>query len=201
MNGNELIRAMTGAFYLLIGDERARGCFDLSQAGALRSFTGLLLSLPILFFSSTAAWRLAMENENFPFAIPFGPFVTAEMLGSIVFWAAFLYAMSRISRALGLGHAYLPYVITFNWGMLFTNLVFAAALVPYSLGLYGGQAAIFFMLPSLVVLFLYHWRIARDVLGAEGGRAIAIVLFAALLSFSIDQIFGFLLIPTGGTAG
>lgn len=201
MNGNELIRAMTGAFYLLMGDERARGCFDLTPAGAMRSFTGLLLSLPILFFSSTAAWRLAMGNENFPLEIPFGPFITAEMLGTIVYWAAFLFAMSRISRALGLSGAYLPYLVTFNWGMLFTNLVFALPLVPFSLGLYGEGPALFFMLPSLVVLFLYHWRIARDVLGAEQGRAIAIVLFAALLSFSIDQVFGFLLIPAEGLGG
>ena len=201
MNGNELIRAMTGAFYLMMGDERARGCFDISQAGAMRSFTGLLLSLPVLFFSSTAAWRLAMGNENFPLDIPFGPFIAAEMLGTIVYWAAFLYAMSRISRALGLSGAYLPYLVTFNWGMLFTNLVFALPLVPFSLGLYGEGAALFFMLPALVILFLYHWRIARDVLGAEQGRAIAIVLFAALLSFSIDQIFGFLLIPAGEFAG
>ncbi len=201
MIGNELIRAMTGAFYLLLGDDRARGCFDLTPAGAMRSFTGLLLSLPVLFFSSTAAWRLAMGNENFPVDIPFGPFITAEMLGTIVYWAAFLYAMSRISRALGLSGAYLPYLVTFNWGMLFTNLVFALPLVPFSLGLYGEGAALFFMLPALVILFLYHWRIARDVLGAEQGRAIAIVLFAALLSFSIDQIFGFLLIPAGEFAG
>ena len=74
-------------------------------------------------------------------------------------------------------------------------------LVPFSLGLYGEGAALFFMLPALVILFLSHWRVARDVLGAEQGRAIAIVLFAALLSFSIDQIFGFMLIPAGEFAG
>ena len=38
-----------------------------------------------------------MENENFPFAIPFGPFITAEMLGSVVFWAAFEQAPTSLN--------------------------------------------------------------------------------------------------------
>lgn len=201
MNGAVLSRAMVGAWYLLIGDKRAQECFDLSPEGAMGSFTGLLLALPILFFSSTAALRLAMSSEHFSVDIPFGPFITAEMLGTVIYWAVFLFAMLRISRALGLAPAYTPYLVTFNWGMLFTNAVFALPLVPYSLGLYSEGFALFLMLPALAVLFTYHWRIAREVLGAEQGPAIAIVIFAALLSFSIDQIVGFLLLPAGGLGG
>jgi hypothetical protein len=201
VNGAALSNAMMGAWYLLIGDKRAQDCFDLSPEGAMGSFTGLLLALPILFFSSTAALRLATSSEHFPIEIPFGPFITAEMLGTVVYWAVFLFAMARIARALGLAQAYTPYLITFNWGMLFTNVVFALPLVPYSLGLYSDGVALFLMLPALIVLFVYHWRIAREVLGAEQGPAIAIVIFAALLSFSIDQIVGFLILPAGGLGG
>lgn len=201
MNGAVISNAMVGAWYLLIGDERAQQYFDLSPEGALSSFTGLLLSLPILFFSSTAALRLATSSDHFPIEIPFGPFITAEMLGTVIYWAVFLFAMAPITRVLGLAQAYTPYLITFNWGVLFTNAVFALPLVPYSLGLYSDGAALFLMLPALAVLFVYHWRIAREVLGAEQGPAIAIVIFAALLSFSIDQIVGFLILPAGGVGG
>jgi hypothetical protein len=197
LNGAELSNAMVGAWRILTGDERARGCFDISTAGAARSFSALLLSLPVLFFSSTAAWRIARNTEGFPVDLPFGPFVTAEMLGTVIYWATFLLAMMRIAQALKLGHAYSAYLITFNWGTLFTSAIFALPLIPYSLGLYPETPALLLTLPALVILFVYHWRIARTVLGAEQGAAIAIVLFAAALSFSIDQVLGYLFLPSG----
>lgn len=201
MNGAELSNAMIGAWRILTGDARARDCFDISTAGALRSFTALLLSLPVLFFSSTAAWRIARHTEGFPADLPFGPFITAEMLGSVIYWGTFLLAMSRFSRGLKLGHAYTAYLVTFNWGTLFTSTIFALPLIPYSLGLYSEIPALFLTLPALIILFFYHWRIAREVLGAEQGPAIAIVLFAAALSFSIDQVLGYLFLPSGGFGG
>jgi hypothetical protein len=201
LNGTELSNAMVGAWRILTGDDRARGCFDLSTAGAARSFTALLLSLPIAFFSVTAAWRIARRMDRFPADLPFGPFVTAEMLGTVIYWAIFLLAMRRISQGIKLGKAYIAYLITFNWGTLFTSAIFALPLVFYSLGLYGETAALFLTLPALVILFFYHWQIARTVLGAEQGAAIAIVLFAAALSFSIDQVLGFLFLPGGSFGG
>lgn len=201
MNGAELTNAMIGAWRLLTGDHRARGCFDISTAGAARSFTALLLSLPVLFFSSTAAWRIARNTEGFPADLAFGPFVTAEMLGTVIYWAIFLLAMRRISQGLKLGHAYIAYLVTFNWGTLFINAAFALPLIPYSLGFYTETPALLLTLPALVILFFYHWRIAREVLGADQGPAIAIVLFAAALSFSIDQVLGYLFLPAGGFGG
>ena len=200
MNGAELTNAMIGAWRILTGDPHARDCFDISTAGASRSFIGLLLSLPVLFFSSTAAWRIARNTEGFPVDLPFGPFVAAEMFGTVFYWAGFLFAMRRISQALKLGHAYTAYLVTFNWGTLFTSAAFALPLIPYSLGLYGEIPALLLTLPALVTLFWYHWQIARTVLGAEQGPAIAIVLFAAALSFSIDQVSGYLFLP-GGLGG
>ncbi len=97
---------------------------------------------PFSSSSPTAAWRIARNTEGFPVDLPFGPFVTAEMLGTVIYWATFLLAMMRVAQALKLGHAYSAYLITFNWGTLFTSAIFALPLIPYSLGLYPETPAL-----------------------------------------------------------
>ncbi|MDO8839127.1 MAG: hypothetical protein Q7V31_09365 [Parvibaculum sp.] len=195
---NEVTSGLTGAWRIVKREESARECFDLSADGALRSFTGLVLSVPILFLTAAALWQIAQEELDITFEISFGAFLAVEVASTLIYWALFLLAMLRIARVLGLGANYTAYLITYNWGMLLTSAAFALPLIPYSLGLLPAGGAMLLSLPALGLLGWYRWQIARTVLGVEAGPAAAILIFDLLLSFSIDQLLATLFLTGGG---
>lgn len=192
MNAIEITNGLTGAWRIITQDARAQQCFDISPAGATRSFVALAISLPVLFFTATAAWRIAQSELGIGEDTAFGTFIITEIASTLIYWALFLGAMLRIASALKLGTHYTAYLVTYNWGSLLTTLVFALPLIPYSLGFYSAQVAVLLALPSLILLVWYRWRIAREVLGADKGAAAAILVFDLVLSFSIDQVLGML---------
>lgn len=198
MNGAELASGLLGAWRLVMRDPRAKDCFDLSATGAARSFVALLLSVPVLFFTATATWRIAQSEFELTGNTTFGAFITVEMMSTFIYWALFLGAMMRISRALRLGAHYTAWLITFNWGTLFTTLAFALPLIPYSLGIYPASAAVLLTLPAMGLLIWYRWQTVREVLGAGPGPTVAILVFELVLSFSVDQVMGTLFLS--GTA-
>lgn len=200
MNATEITNGLTGAWRLTLRDASARDYFDLSASGAMRSFTALLLSLPVIFFTATLSWRFAREAFDIGADVSFGVFITTELLSTILYWGLFLAAMSRVSRMLKLGAYFTPYLITYNWGTLFTTLVFALPLVPHALGLYPAETGFLLAMPTIALLAWYRYQIAREVLGADAGSAVAIVVFEAVLSLSIDQVLGMLLMPGAGAS-
>lgn len=200
MNATEITNGLTGAWRLTLRDASARDYFDLSAAGAMRSFTALLLSLPVIFFTATLSWRFAREAFDIGTDVSFGVFITTELLSTILYWGLFLAAMSRVSRMLKLEAYFTPYLITYNWGTLFTTLVFALPLVPHALGLYPAETGFLLAMPAIALLAWYRYQIAREVLGADAGSAVAIVVFEAVLSLSIDQVLGMLLMPGVGAS-
>ena len=198
MNASDITNGLTGAWRITVRDPRAQACFDLSATGAMRSFTALFLSLPIVFFTATLSWRFAREAFDIGGDISFGLFITTEILSTVLYWALFLAAMARIARALKLQASYTAYLITYNWGMLLTSAAFALPLIPYSLGVLPAGGAMVLSLPALALLGWYRWQIARTVLGAGAGPAAAILIFDLVLSLTIDQLLGALFLTGGG---
>lgn len=200
MNAADITNGLTGAWRIAVRDPRAQACFELNTDGAIKSFTALLLSLPIVFFTATLSWRFAREAFDIGGDISFGLFITTEIVSTVLCWTLFLAAMARVARALKLQASYTAYLITYNWGTLFTTIVFALPLVPHALGLYPASTGFLLAVPTLALLAWYRWLIAREVLGAETGPAIAIVIFEIVLSLSIDQVLGMLLMPGAGVS-
>jgi hypothetical protein len=196
---NEITNGMTGAWRIVKREDSARECFDLSADGALRSFTGLALSIPVLFFTASALWQIAQAEPGITLETSLGAFIAVEVAATLIYWAMFLSAMLRIARVLDLGANFTAYLITYNWGVLLTSAAFALPLIPFSLGLLPGVGAMLLSLPALALLGWYRWQIARTVLGAEAGPAAAILAFDLVLSLTIDQMLGALFL-TGGLA-
>lgn len=200
MNAADITNGLTGAWRITTRDAHAKDCFDLSAAGAMRSFTALLLSLPIIFFTSTLSWRFALDAFDIGGDVSYGLFITTEILSTVIYWALFLAAMARVSRMLKLEAYFTPYLITYNWGTLFTTIVFALPLIPHALGLYSATTGFMFAMPTLALLAWYRWQITREVLGAQTGPALAIIVFEVVLSLSVDQLLGMLLMPGVGVS-
>ncbi|MEP5926054.1 MAG: hypothetical protein ABJ325_01260 [Nitratireductor sp.] len=200
MNIADITNGLTGAWRITMRDAQAKDCFDLSAAGAMRSFGALPLALPVIFFTSTLSWRFAREAFDIGEDVSYGLFITTELASTIIYWALFLAAMARVSRMLKLEAYFTPYLITYNWGTLFTTIAFAQPLIPHALGIYSATTGFMLAMPVMGLLAWYRWQITRDVLGAQAGPAFAIIVFEVVLSLSVDQILGMLLMPGVGVS-
>ena len=199
LSGSEILHGLTGSWRIVLRDPEAPKHFNLSTEGFFHSFWALALSLPVVFFSTTSLWRLAREidpsdDTGFP------SFAIVQLGGTLFYWAAFLSAMIAVSRQLKLDAHYAPYVVTFNWGTLFTSIVFAVPLLLYSIGLASGRGAMMLTLPALGILAWYRWQIAREVLGATTSATVGILLLDFALGVVMDQGLAWLVFASGGDA-
>lgn len=198
-DANEILNGLKGAWRIMARDPGAPQFFNLSAGGFQNSFMALALTLPVLFFTATSLWRMALTLQVYD-DTDFTAFAFVQIGGSMIYWVVYLIAMIPIARSLGLGGNFLAYVITFNWGTLLTSGLFALPLVLYSISLAPGPVAIAMTLPALAALAWYRWQIARSVLGAQPSGAIAILIFDFTLGALIDHGLGVLMLRPGGGA-
>lgn len=199
IGANEIVHGLTGAWRIALRDPEARKHFDLSAQGLFHSFAALLLTLPILFFTTTALWKIGQESQMLDIA-DFTTFVSVEIGGAVLHWLFFLLAMIAVARHLGLTASFTPYVIVFNWGTLTGWGLFALPLVLHMAGIIAGPAAVTLTLPVFALFAWYRWQIAREVLGAPPSAALAILVLDVTISLLTDQGLARLVFtPTGGT--
>ncbi len=199
LTGSEILHGLTGVWRILLRDPDAPKHFNLSLDGFFRSFWALALSVPVVFFSTTSLWRLAREMEPDD-NTGFGAFATVQLGGTFFYWEVYLAAMVVVARQLKLGAHYAAYVVTFNWGALFTSIVFALPLLFYSIGISGSRGAMVATLPAFAILAWYRWRIAREVLGAAPSTTVAILLLDFMLGVIMDQGLAWLVYSSGGAS-
>lgn len=197
IGASEIVHGIAGAWRIVIRDPDARRHFDLSSAGFRRSFAALALSLPILFFTTSSLWQIGREIDEIEL-MDFSLFATAQIGGTVLYWATYLPAMIAVARHLERGAGFVPYAIVFNWGTLLISALFALPLLLYTAGLAEGRLAVALTLPAVGLYVWYRWQIARQVLGAERTAAVAIVLFDIALGMLIDQGLGRLIFAADG---
>ncbi|MCW5729164.1 MAG: hypothetical protein KIT20_00285 [Alphaproteobacteria bacterium] len=176
---------LRGAILLFRQDAAGLGHFDLSIEGFWRSFLVPILLSPL----SVLAGLLALGSEP---DVPDG-YLAIKMAGDLVSIAAFPILMVPLARILGLGAAYVPYIVAGNWAALpvtIANLVLA--LLMLSAGASFGEAglsvvSLFIGLPLLVLVLRYLFTIARIALGAGPGTAAGLTAVQFLLWVLIDQ--------------
>ena len=84
--------------------------------------------------------------------------------------------------------------------MIFALATVLLPLVPHAAGIYPATTAFLLAMPAIALLAWYRYQIAREVLGAEAGPAAGIVIFEVVLSLSVDQLLGMLLMPGAGVS-
>lgn len=191
---DEISNALVGAWRLTLLDASARDCFRIDGYGVVNSFFAMILVVPVYFLTATALWRMAAEIGVGTNA-EFGTFAGAYIAGSLLHWVLYLFAMIPTSRRLGLVSSFGAYIVTYNWGTLFTALVMAIPFALYSLGAISAEAATMLTLPGWTLLAWYRWQIARTVFGAEQPIALGLILFDFVLSITVSQVVGWLVMP------
>ena len=195
MPGAEEIRnALVGAWRLTLREDSARDCFRIDGYGVVNSFFAMLLAIPVYFLTATALWRMATEFGVETNA-ELGTFTGAYIVGALLHWALYLFAMIPTSQRLGLVNSFGAYIVTYNWGTLFTALAMVIPFALFSLGAISGAVATMLTMPAWTLLGWYRWQIVRTVFGAEPPIALALILFDFVLNITVSQVVGWLLMP------
>lgn len=191
MNAAYVAHALWTALRIARFDKEAVKDFDQSFEGFFRSFFGIVLCAPLYVIYLAAARSIAEEvREISPEQIPpEGPVLYAlETLGYLAQWIAFPLVMILVTRLLGAGHRYVPYIVAYNWT---SSVALAFNTLPYVLYLAGvlpALAAIY--LHSLVLLYVlvYHWLVAREGLQISGFNASGIVMIDVIVSYFLAYL-------------
>jgi hypothetical protein len=166
--------------------------FDQSFDGFFRSFFGIALCAPFFVLALFAERRIAarapieLPDVSFP---PLPPanliFVALESINYLASWIVFPLAMIFMTRLLGVGERYVPFIVAYNWT---SCIVFALTAIPsllFLLGVVPISGAIVLYYPVVLFAIVYHWKVAYEGLGISGLNAAGIVVFDLVLSLFI----------------
>ena len=166
--------------------------FDQSFDGFFRSFAGIVLCAPFYVLIVLADRSIAANAATEMPGVEIGPlppanlaFFALESLNYLVNWIAFPLAMIFITRIIGAGPRYVPFIVAYNWTAC---VIFALTVIPpllYLSGLVPVAAASALSLPVILLAIAYRFKVAREALQVSGLNAAGIVLFDLLLSLFI----------------
>ncbi len=166
--------------------------FDKSFDGFFRSFFGIILCAPFYVLIIFADRRIAANAPTEMPGVEIGPlplmnltFVAFESMKYLTNWIAFPLAMIFLTRILGAGPRYVPFIVAYNWT---SCVVFALSIIPpvlYLSGVIPIVAASSLSIPIILFAIAYRFKVAREALDITGLNAAGIVLFDLLLSLFI----------------
>jgi len=166
--------------------------FDQSFDGFFRSFFGIVLCAPffmlVLFAERRIVANAAIEMPEVSFP-PLPPanliFFALESANYLASWIVFPLAMIFLTRLLGVGERYVPFIVAYNWT---SCIVFALTAIPsllFLLGVVPIAGAVVLYYPVVLFAIAYHWKVAYEGLNISALNAAGIVLFDFVLSLFI----------------
>lgn len=125
MTPGSVLSSLKGSVEIAQFDEAALKRFDLTSAGYWRSFSVVLIAVPLLilllYLQNTYYIRMEESHNR----------VDAFVLIYLLDWIVFTLLMLPISRMLGVADNYGPFITVYNWcrpiAICFTLVVYAAA--------------------------------------------------------------------------
>ena len=178
-------RSIDAAFRLALRDQRAWSGFDLTADGFFRSFTAILIVMPLnilidLFATDVAAKKKIAEGGTVAGAYEFSDaiFSTVAMGAE---WLIFPVAMIFVLRFVGLTHRYSALIIAHNWATVVIALVNIPAFALGSMGLLSPDLAFDVTFIVLGLTLYYRFYIAQTALDAGLGIAGSVTLLDFLL--------------------
>ncbi|MBY0429632.1 MAG: hypothetical protein K2Q10_00420 [Rhodospirillales bacterium] len=177
----DIAAVIVGTGRLLRWDASGLHAYDASLPGFWRSFTAVLVALPMDMLIH--AGSLAGESVHSP-----GRYALVQVLALVMGWTAFPLLMIPISDLLGRWPRYFRCMVALNWFRPVQSLLL---LPPNLLGLIpgvSGDVQAFLTLALLAAVLLYEWFIIARGLEVEGFTAASIVTIDLLVSFIISGL-------------
>lgn len=177
ITGDEIRRALEGAFILARLDVSGLERFDVSVDGFWKSFAAALLVAPA--YAVLIAEQYVMRGSE----APLGSILTVELLSFVATVIAFPIVAIVLTRLLGLGGRYVPLVVAANWSTVPQITLVLAALVLANV-VPGARGALFGA--ATIAAMIYSWFVIRTALGTTGMIAFGLLVVDVILSLSID---------------
>lgn len=183
----EGLAALRGCWRLVQRDPFADEDFNLTIDGFWRSFAVVVPFLAMAYPIVISDYRFAIEGVV-EAVVPPTLNVGRDYAFLIVMLLVWPLVAALLAKLLGVGHAYIRYMIIYNWITLPTT---ALVLLPHLLHLVSGAAYPALILVQIVILFLVFvsWYVAKIGLRTSAIIALAFVLAEYALSLSVFHLF------------
>ena len=179
----EVQTAVGGALRLAVGDRGGLKFFDPTIDGFWRSFRAALICYP--FYLMLVGFRVTAAQWEMS---GFAPILIIETIAYVVTWAAFPLLILPVSRQLGRGDRFLPFMVAYNWSQIPQTAVFVLVGLDGAAGLLPPSGARFAGLLAAIAALIYEWYIARIALAVTGTQATLVVIIDLLLSTTTGRI-------------
>lgn len=184
----EIRESLAGAGLVMLGRAEGLARFDLSVGGFWRSFSAILLILPLAALAIASERAVAARSG---LAVP--AFTAADFWANAaalaVDWIAFPLIFAVIAKPFGFAARYVAYIVARNWAAVvisgFVSIVHILALV-----VLPSEIASFLLIIALVAALRFSYVVARIALQAPVGFALPIVILDFLVSFTIWSFAG-----------
>lgn len=186
-------RSLAASWQLFRGREEGMRGLDCSLEGFWRSFSVILILLPINAVVALAEVRL-VERSGDP-AGDFGPFLLSKVFAMAIDWIAFPILLALFAGWLGVARTYVPYVVARNWAAPLALSLSAIPAILFAAGMIGEEIAVIAFLVVLVLVLRFHFLILRIALKVEPALALALVVADLVLSLLIAETFAGLARP------
>lgn len=180
-------RSFEAACMLAVRNEKAWDEFELTSDGFFKSFSALLLVIPLNILFDLFAVRLAeVRTVGQGGTVAQGAYGYGEALFSTavlgVEWLIFPLVSALLVWFLRLQSRFVPFIVAHNWGRVVTELLNLPAIALFSMGLIDHQIAMDLLFIALGLTLYFRFYIAQSALGVGWGLAIAIAVLELLVT-------------------
>lgn len=185
----EVTRSIHGAWRIARLDPDALAYFNVTADGFWRSFSALILVIPVYigFLMLSHSHQPGLEPPTGP-VISVEWFVTVKLVSFVASWLIFPVVMVAISRLLDLTQTYAQYIIVWNWANVLEMAVILPAVMLFLSGALPGQSAAMILMAAHITMLFYGYLVARTGLRCKPVTAIGVVAFNFVLSLLFNGL-------------
>ena len=193
LDRDEIVRSLTGAWYLFFDRPDAMRYFDLSVEGFWRSFRAILLLLPAYILSTLAERVMTLANTPVGSEQTAGAFFLDSVVGLGLDWIALPILLALAARPLGIQRTYAAFIVARNWASVIALLPYGIIGLLVIIGVVDTGMANILMLVVLMLVLRYNFLVARRAMDAGIGFAVGIVVLdlavSLTIALSLDVVF------------
>lgn len=176
------IRQMAGGLYgvwlVLKFDARAWSYFDTTLSGFWASFVVAAMLAPLHFA------HIILDFGDRQTTLSFAPYLIVEILGYVLSWTIFPFAMLYASEFLDRAPRYFWHLVPYNWVRLPIEGPLYVILLMSDVGLVTTESLAFINLLGLAALMIYGTFVAGVGLKVTTGTAMGLVVLDFVLSLT-----------------
>lgn len=171
----------------MLGRANGLNRLDLSVEGFWRSFAAILAIIPAALLSFLSDRRISAAGGA---ALdPLAPALALQSCALVADWLAFPLLLALLAGRLGLGGAYVPFVIARNWAAVIMAAMVAPVHALILLNLLPPQVAPIVLLAVIAATLGFSYALTKTSLSVPGRVAAPIVIVDFLLSITIWTAF------------